>query len=71
MTSATVRVQLVFSEGGAFHREEVEVPIASLRAHERLIDCLREDPEVLGRVHVDVVRLCAAYLVEGGEESEQ
>ena len=65
MTTGTVRVQLVFSEGGAFHREEVDVPVASLRAHERLIDCLREDPALLKRVHVDASRLCAAFVVDG------
>ena len=29
--------------------------------HERLIDCLLEEPEVLMRLHVDPQRLCAAY----------
>ena len=65
MASATVKVQLVFAERGAFHREEIEIPLASLRAHERLLDCLREDPAVLKRVHVDAERLCAAFVIEG------
>lgn len=65
MSTATVKVRLVFSEGGAFHREEVEIPVASLRAHERLLDCLREDPAVLARVHVDAARLCAAFVLDG------
>ena len=65
MSSATVKVQLVFADHGAFHREEVEIPIASLRAHERLVDCLREDPAVLKRVHVDASKLCAAFVLDG------
>jgi hypothetical protein len=60
----TVTVRLVFVDGGAFHHEEIEVPARALEAHARLIDCLRESPEVLARVHVDVARLCAAYTVE-------
>jgi hypothetical protein len=65
MSAATVKVRLVFSEGGAFHSEEIEVPVASLKAHDRLLDCLREDPHVLARVHVDAARLCAAYVLDG------
>ena len=33
--------------------------------YDRLVDCLQEDPTVLKRVHVDMGRLCAAYVVEG------
>ena len=65
MSAATVKVRLVFADHGAFHREEIDIPIASLRAHERLVDCLREDPAVLRRVHVDASKLCAAYVVDG------
>jgi len=61
----TVKVRLVFVDGGSFHHEEVEIPARSLETHGRLLDCLREDPEVLGRLHVDVARLCAAYTVTG------
>jgi len=62
----TVRVRLVLADGGAFHDEEIEIPSASANAYERLIDCLREDPEVLKKVHVDVDRLSAAYVVPHG-----
>ena len=61
----TVRVLLIFADHGAFHREQVELPLASVRSHERLVDCLREDPDVLKRVHVDPSRLCAAYIMDG------
>lgn len=65
MSSATVKVRLVFADHGAFHREEIDIPIASLRAHDRLVDCLREDPAVLRRLHVDASKLCAAFVVDG------
>jgi len=35
-----------------------------LARHERLIDCLREEPELLGSIHVNTERLCAAYLLD-------
>ena len=61
---STVRVLLVFADHGAFHREHVEIPVASLERHPRLVDCLREDPHVLAQVHVDPNRLCAAFIAE-------
>lgn len=66
MAKASVKVRLVLSEGGAFHNEEIELPSASVDAYDRLVDCLREDPEVLKRIHVDVDRLAAAYVVPRG-----
>ena len=60
----TVRVLLVFADNGAFQREQVDVPAASLEEYDTLVDCLREDPEVLKRVHVDPSRLCAAFVME-------
>ena len=52
---------------GAFHHEEIEIPSASLDGHDRLIDCIREDPDVLKRVHVDV----AQALGEQGDREER
>lgn len=60
-----VKVRLVFVDGGSFHHEEIEISTRALEGYDRLIDCLRESPEVLARVHVDVARLCAAYTVNG------
>jgi hypothetical protein len=60
----TVKVILVFADQGAFHREHVDVPAASLDRYDTLIDCLREDPEVLMRVHLDAGRLCAAFVAD-------
>jgi hypothetical protein len=59
-----VRVRLLFVDEGSYHHEEVEIPAKSLEAHDRIIDCVREDSDVLRRVYVDVDRLCSAYLVD-------
>jgi hypothetical protein len=61
---STVKVRLVLVDEGAYHHEEIEIPSASFDGHDRLIDCIREDPVVLKRVHVDVARLCAAYRID-------
>ena len=45
-------------------------PAASLDSYDRLIDCVREDPAVLKRLHVDVSRLCAAHLVRDGDDDD-
>jgi len=57
-------VRLVFVDDGSYHHEDVGVPIEVLGHYDRLVDCLQEDPTLLKRVHVDMNRLCAAYLVE-------
>jgi hypothetical protein len=60
----SVKVRLLFVDGGAYHHEDLELPAASVDAYERLIDCVREDPVVLKRVHVDLARLAAAYRLD-------
>lgn len=62
----TAVVRLVFVDRGVYHHEDVRLPSAGLSSSERLIDCLREDPDVLGDLYVDLKRLCAAYRVENG-----
>jgi len=62
LSDAVVKVRLLFVDEGSYHHEDVEIPAKSLEQYERLIDCVREDEEVLKRVYVDVDRLCAAYL---------
>lgn len=59
-----VKVRLLFVDDGQYHHEEVDLPGASLDDYDRLIDFVREDPDVLKRAHVDVDRLCAAYLID-------
>ena len=62
MTEGTVQVKLVFADRGAFHELFVQVPAAVLDRYERLIDALREDPEVTHDIHIDPKRLVAAYV---------
>ncbi len=64
MSRKKAKVRLLFVDEGSYHHEEVEIPRKALDAYDRLIDCVREDPAVLKQLHVDVDRLCAAYLVE-------
>ncbi|NNF11658.1 MAG: hypothetical protein HKN72_00430 [Gemmatimonadetes bacterium] len=63
--SGTVEVRLLFVDEGAYHHETAKIPTASVKAYDRLIDCLREDEDVLAKLHVDVERLVSAHLVEG------
>ena len=65
------RVRLLFADEGSYHHETLTLPAEAVERYERLIDCLREDPQVLGRVHVDVTRLCAAYLVDSDDDGEK
>lgn len=62
--TANQTVRLVFVDGGAYHHEDVAIPVEALGRYERLVDCLQEDPFVLTRMHVDMERLCAAYVVD-------
>ncbi|MDH5759201.1 MAG: hypothetical protein OEZ65_06400 [Gemmatimonadota bacterium] len=61
---SNLKVRLLFADGGAFHHEDVEIPSASMKGYDRIIDCVREDEAVLKRIYVDVDRLCAAYLID-------
>jgi len=65
MSDELIRVRLLFADSGAFHREDVEVPAASVRGYDRLIDGLQEDPDFLKGTYLDVGRLCAAWLING------
>jgi hypothetical protein len=40
----------------------VELPASVVEGYDRLIDGLREDPEVLRRVYVDLGRLAGAWV---------
>lgn len=62
MTEGTVQVRLVFADRGSFHDMFVQIPVGVLDRYERLIDALREDPEVTHTVHIDAKRLVAAYV---------
>lgn len=57
-----MKVRLLFVDDGEYHHETVEIPATSIEAHERLIDCLREDDVVQKTIFVDVGRLVAAHI---------
>jgi hypothetical protein len=61
---ATVKVRLLFVDDGSYHHEDVDLPAGAMADYERLIDFVREDRAVVKRVHVDLGRLCAAWLVD-------
>lgn len=62
MTEGTMQVRLVFADRGAFHELLVRVPAGVLERYERLIDALREDPDITHTIHVDAKRLVAAFV---------
>ena len=64
MSTARVKVRLLFVDEGAYHHEEISVPESVLGKYERLIDGIREDPEVLRDLYVDFGRLCSAVRIE-------
>lgn len=60
----TATVRLVFADEGTFHAETVQVPAAKLDEYERLIDLLREEPDVTRQIYVDLRRLVSASVVD-------
>jgi hypothetical protein len=60
----SVRIRVLFVDEGHYHHETLRVPGSALDGYERLIDALREDPDVLRAVYVDVERLCAAWVLD-------
>lgn len=59
-----VRVRLVFADQGEFHAVVLAVPAARLEEYDRLIDLIREEPEVTRQLYVDPRRLVAASVIE-------
>ena len=64
--SRETTVRLLFVDNGQFHHEDISIPTDTLGRHERLVDCLREEPDVLKRVFLDMTRLCSAHVVDAG-----
>jgi predicted DNA-binding ribbon-helix-helix protein len=58
------QVRLVFADEGTFHAELVSVAAERLASYERLVDLLREEPDVTRNLYVDMRRLVSASLVE-------
>ena len=62
MSGRQVKVRILFADEGTFHHEDLDLPSSVVEDFDRLIDGLREDPEVLKRVHLDLGRLAAAWV---------
>ena len=71
MSEPRVSVRLLFVDEGSYHHEEVTIPARIVDEYDRLIDGLREDPAALKSLHVDVARLCAAYVIEDGDPADE
>lgn len=62
MTDSRIRIRLLFADEGAFHTQDLRVPASTVDGYERIIDGLREDPQVLKKVYLDMNRLAAAWV---------
>ena len=61
--SDRTKIRLLFADRGSYHHEEITVPTEALPRYERVVDLLREDPDVLRELYVNPRRLCMAYIV--------
>jgi hypothetical protein len=59
-----VGVKLVFADRGSFHDVTVQLPASTIARYTRIIDALREDPQITAQMYVDRRRLVAAYVEE-------
>lgn len=59
---ARIPIRLVFADRGSFHEVVVRLPTDVVERYDRIIDALREDPEITSTVFVDGRRLVAAYV---------
>ncbi|MGH7553838.1 MAG: hypothetical protein ACREMQ_12500 [Longimicrobiales bacterium] len=57
-----VPVRMVFADRGSFHDVVVHIPADAIERYPRIIDALREDPEITAEIYVDRRRLVAAYV---------
>jgi hypothetical protein len=71
MSDTRIPIRLVFADRGCFHDVMVDVPADVLARYERIIDALREDPDITGELYVDTRRLVAAYRHNGETASRE
>lgn len=60
-----VPVKMVFADRGSFHDVVVRLPAEVIDRYPRIIDALREDPEITAEVYLDRRRLVAAFVEPG------
>jgi hypothetical protein len=53
---------MVFADRGSFHDVVVHLPADVIERYPRIIDALREDPEITAEVYMDRRRLVAAVV---------
>ena len=63
---ARVSVTMVFADRGSFHDVVVHLPADVIDRYGRIIDALREDPEITAQIYVDRRRLVAAWVNDPG-----
>jgi hypothetical protein len=63
-----VPVRLVFADRGTFHDVIVHLPADALGRHDRVVDALREDPDITARIYVNGRRLVAAIVIENDSQ---
>jgi hypothetical protein len=59
-----IPVRLIFADRGSFHDVVVHLSADALSRHERIVDAIREDPEITAEIYVDGRRLVAAVVVQ-------
>lgn len=64
MSDSQIRIRLLFADAGAFHTQDLQVPESVVDGYDRIIDGLREDPQVLKKVYLDLGRLAAAWVAD-------
>jgi hypothetical protein len=64
VSDQTIRIRILFADEGAFHTQDLSLPMSVVEDYDRLIDGLREDPAVLKKVHLDLGRLAAAWVAD-------
>ncbi|MGH7477419.1 MAG: hypothetical protein ACRELD_14220 [Longimicrobiales bacterium] len=69
MSDDRVAIRLVFADRGSFHEIVVHLPAAQLDGYDRLIDALRENPDITGDIFVDSRRLVAAIREDAAERA--
>lgn len=67
MREELVPVRIVVADNGEFRDLTLRLPRSAVARHERLIDAIREDPEITASCFIDRRRLVAAWILAGDD----
>jgi len=67
MSEALLPIRIVVADNGSFRDLTLRLPPAAVERHERLIDAIREDPEITASIFVDSRRLVAAWILSDSD----